>query len=252
MEVHHHPDLHHRRKKFREYLLEFVMIFLAVSLGFMAESLRENIGDKEKERQYIVSLVNDLKADTSNMIHAIDSNRMKIDSLKAMMALSRKSLSDKDVRKSLYYYSAVWVGRIYSFGNQDATMMQLKNGGGLRLIRRDHVADSIALYDNELKDVFAAGELYREAYTEALQATQEVIDYTVYNDSAYEEVWHGKPALLLPLVTEDPQKIHLLYNKIDFEIGATRNFINNLQELLPGAIRLIGFLQQKYDLDQGD
>jgi len=144
------------------------------------------------------------------------------------------------------------VGRIYSFGNQDATMMQLKNGGGLRLIRRDHVADSIALYDNELKDVFAAGELYREAFTEALQATQEVIDYTVYNDSAYEEVWHGKPALLLPLVTEDPQKIHLLYNKIDFEIGATRNFINNLQELLPGAIRLIGFLQQKYDLDQGD
>jgi hypothetical protein len=41
MEVHHHPDLHHEKKKFKEYLLEFVMIFLAVTLGFFAETIRE-------------------------------------------------------------------------------------------------------------------------------------------------------------------------------------------------------------------
>jgi len=34
MEVHHHPDLHHRKKKFKEYVLECLMIFLAVTLGF--------------------------------------------------------------------------------------------------------------------------------------------------------------------------------------------------------------------------
>jgi hypothetical protein len=50
MEVHHHPDLHHNRKHFREYFLEFLMIFLAVTMGFLAESLREHFGDKEKER----------------------------------------------------------------------------------------------------------------------------------------------------------------------------------------------------------
>jgi hypothetical protein len=249
MEVHHHPDLHHNRKKFREYLLEFVMIFLAVSLGFIAESLRENIGDREKEKQYIVSLVNDLKADTANITHAINSNMKKMDSLKAMMGLSRKSLGDKEVRKSLYKYTALWVGRFYMFGSQDATMMQLKNGGGLRLIRRDHVADSIALYDNELKDVLAAGELYREAYMGGLNAAHEVIDYTAYDDPAFEDVWQGTPKVLLPLVTEDPQKMHLLYNKIDFEIGATRNYINNMKDRLPIMARLIGFLKQEYDLD---
>jgi hypothetical protein len=61
MEVHHHPDLHHRRKKFKEYLLEFFMIFLAVSMGFIAENVREGIGDREKERHYVESLVNNLK-----------------------------------------------------------------------------------------------------------------------------------------------------------------------------------------------
>jgi hypothetical protein len=249
MEVHHHPDLHHNRKKFREYLLEFVMIFLAVSLGFIAESLRENIGDKEKERQYIVSLINDLKVDTSNMTQAIDSNMKKMDSMTAMTSLSRKSLADKEVRKSLYMYTSLWVGRYYMFGSQDATMMQLKNGGGLRLIRRDHVADSIALYDNEIKDVLAAGELYRQAYIGGLNAAQEIIDYTVYNDPAFDDVWQGTPKLLLPLVTDEPQKVHLFYNKIDFEIGATRNYINNMNERLPDMVRLIAFLQKEYDLD---
>jgi len=40
MEVHHHPDLHHKPKKWKEYFLEFLMIFLAVTLGFFAESYR--------------------------------------------------------------------------------------------------------------------------------------------------------------------------------------------------------------------
>jgi hypothetical protein len=35
MEVHHHPDLHHKPKKWKEYFLEFLMIFLAVTLGFL-------------------------------------------------------------------------------------------------------------------------------------------------------------------------------------------------------------------------
>lgn len=42
MEVHHHPDLHHKPKKQKEYLLEFLMIFLAVTMGFIAENIREH------------------------------------------------------------------------------------------------------------------------------------------------------------------------------------------------------------------
>jgi hypothetical protein len=39
MEVHHHPDV--EKKSFKEYLLEGLMIFIAVSLGFFAEQIRE-------------------------------------------------------------------------------------------------------------------------------------------------------------------------------------------------------------------
>src|ERR1700719_365034 len=63
MEVHHHPDLHHRKKHIREYFLEFLMIFLAVTLGFFAENLREQIKDHRLVRQSLQSLKQDLRAD---------------------------------------------------------------------------------------------------------------------------------------------------------------------------------------------
>src|SRR5471030_2534971 len=57
MEVHHHPQLDHKPKPWKEYLLEGLMIFLAVFMGFIAESLREHIGDRERETLYMESLV---------------------------------------------------------------------------------------------------------------------------------------------------------------------------------------------------
>ncbi|MGN6246796.1 MAG: hypothetical protein ACTHNG_00485 [Ginsengibacter sp.] len=58
MEVHHHP--HVEKKNFKEYFLEFLMIFLAVTLGFFAENIRENIVKREKEKHYIENIIADL------------------------------------------------------------------------------------------------------------------------------------------------------------------------------------------------
>ena len=61
MEVHHHPDLHHKSKKWKEYFLEFLMIFLAVTTGFIAENLREHIKDNSEIRNDMQSMVADLQ-----------------------------------------------------------------------------------------------------------------------------------------------------------------------------------------------
>ena len=75
MEVHHHPDLHLKPKRWKEYFLEFLMIFLAVTMGFFAESLRENINNKERLHNYIQSLVSDLKSDLSMYDSSIAFNK---------------------------------------------------------------------------------------------------------------------------------------------------------------------------------
>src|SRR6478736_4946325 len=67
MDVHHHPDMHHKPKPWKEYFLEFIMIFIAVTLGFFAESYREHLVSKGKEKEIITALYNDLKNDTANL-----------------------------------------------------------------------------------------------------------------------------------------------------------------------------------------
>src|SRR5580692_3822419 len=62
MEVHHHPDLKHKKKRWTGYFLEFLMIFLAVTLGFLAENLREHISEKDRAEIYAQSLIADFRA----------------------------------------------------------------------------------------------------------------------------------------------------------------------------------------------
>src|SRR3569833_3457068 len=47
------------------------MIFLAVTMGFFAESLREHIANKEKENRIIASLIRDKKKDTATLNNMI-------------------------------------------------------------------------------------------------------------------------------------------------------------------------------------
>ena len=51
MEVHKHPHHVTHKKKWGEYLLEFLMLFLAVFLGFVAENIREHKVEREREKE---------------------------------------------------------------------------------------------------------------------------------------------------------------------------------------------------------
>ena len=71
MEVHKLPHHVTHKKKWPEYLLEFLMLFLAVFLGFIAENIRETSVEHHKEKQFIISLMNDIKADTARIKNII-------------------------------------------------------------------------------------------------------------------------------------------------------------------------------------
>ena len=63
MEVHHHA--HTERKKWTHYFWEFLMLFLAITLGFFVENQREHFIE-HREKKYIQNLVHDLARDTVN------------------------------------------------------------------------------------------------------------------------------------------------------------------------------------------
>ncbi len=99
MEVHHHPEV--EKKGFKEYILEGLMIFLAVTMGFFAESMRENITNGEHVKQLTMQLVRDLKNDTANLQENIVYERMlnkREDSLFTLLQQPLKKIDTKEMQ----------------------------------------------------------------------------------------------------------------------------------------------------------
>jgi hypothetical protein len=79
MEVHRHPNV--EKKNFKEYFLEFLMIFLAVTMGFFAESIRESISDNSKEKEYTVSIIEDMKKDSATLAHVLNKTLASLENI---------------------------------------------------------------------------------------------------------------------------------------------------------------------------
>src|SRR5687768_3128800 len=77
MEVHHHGHVH-EKKKWKEYVFQFFMLFLAVFCGFLAEYQLEHKIERDKEKEYIHSMAEDLKNDTLSLGNAIRRNMEQI------------------------------------------------------------------------------------------------------------------------------------------------------------------------------
>jgi hypothetical protein len=147
MEVHHHPHVDfdsHRKKNFKEYFLEFLMIFLAVTMGFFAESIREHLGDRSKEREYLSSMVSELQYDTTQYSHLVQELtylRPILDSL---------YVNAKDAKRFNYVLLGKWNTPVNeqttTYEPSLTTIEQLKSSGNLRLIDDKIIARQIVGY----------------------------------------------------------------------------------------------------------
>lgn len=141
MEVH-HPH-HHGPKKWNEHFLEFLMLFLAVTLGFFAENLRDQYIEKERAHEYLLHL----ESDVDNNIHFIDSLIVKDNQLirkfdSAFLYLATATTLDVD---SLYINIPVNVNRFLS---KNDTYEQMKSSGSLRYVKDQRLLDLILDYSN--------------------------------------------------------------------------------------------------------
>ena len=145
MEVHHHS--HTSRKKWTHYFWEFLMLFLAVTLGFFVENQREHYIEHQREVKFIRSLASDLNADIARLTEVVQLRERRSFMLDSFVLLVNKP-DAASFANYLYYYNS-FATRVMSFRFTpvDGTMQQLKNAGNLRLIRKTNVSDSILAYD---------------------------------------------------------------------------------------------------------
>ncbi len=147
MEVHHHTHPGHQQKTWKDYFWEFLMLFLAVFCGFLAEYQLEHKIEKEKGTEYVKSFREDLCKDTAILQLNIETlKRISIagDSLVKVLQDNRVLLPE-DLKK-LYDYNISSLAGFTASPLTDRTSVQLKNSGGMRLITEKKIIDGIIDY----------------------------------------------------------------------------------------------------------
>jgi hypothetical protein len=158
MEVHAHT--HTPRKKWTHYFWEFLMLFLAVTLGFFVENQREHYVEHQRAKIFAESLVEDLQTDTSE-IHLSSIN---IDSFLIVTDIFFAELNKPRSLQSDSILQVIGAKYIYEFNFFDATMgnyEQVKNSGALRYFKQ-YLVKKFTVYETGAKKLTQEKQNYIE------------------------------------------------------------------------------------------
>lgn len=249
MEVHAHT--HTARKKWTHYLWEFLMLFLAVFCGFLAENQREHLVEHNREKQYVESMIEDLKTDSSLIVLIIKFNKQQVSGFDSVLQnIYHKPYTDSSLR-TLYYLKETYTLVRSKMRFSRGTISQLKNSGGLRLIRNRAVADSIIKYDiitervdGQAEGVDIAGQKLLDVSVKVFDG-ENVLDYN--SSSNYRDILSLNKKF--SLLTNDERLIKEYANLAKFKKDVTVNYLgqlSNLQRRIPGIIQ---FLKKEYHVE---
>ena len=250
MEVHAHthPDSYRdKRKKWTHYFWEFLMLFLAVFCGFLAEYQLEHKIEKNREKQYMHSMIKDLNTDLANMSLTLAEKETMIkigDSITQIFILGNQ---DQRTGK-VYYYARNFSTLKNLFLMTDGTLRQLKNSGGLRLIRKFNIVDSLQSYDNIYQQFIVTQENEVDYLMQYRDMMGKIFDVKVFDGmvKTYPDVLmpEGNP----PLFGTDKQQINDYLLKIHLLKRTKLAEIYYLEQLRYKATNLLSLIKKEYHL----
>jgi hypothetical protein len=245
MEVHHHPNV--EKKGFKEYILEGLMIFIAVTLGFFAENLREHIKDNKEVRQSMQSLESDLKSDVAMYDSSIAINIKNCNMIDTLISL----LSQKKETGKIYFLARKLTTGAGIFTPDSKTFEQLKSTGGLRLIENQKNMDSINAYYQLLKYFDFWSNLQRQRINDVVAGNDKLFDGTVFF-SIYKELEKSDmqiPQDNPPLLSNDPLVINSIVIHYQYLYGILKIINRKAAEASKQANMLANLLQKEYHLE---
>jgi hypothetical protein len=134
MEVHAHT--HGERKKWTHYLWEFVMLFLAVFCGFLAEYQLEHKIERDRAKELASSFYDELKSDSAALSTVKNFRERKHVALKYLQAYFQDSsiINCSGTFTIQLMYGFFTISPSF-FQPWDAILDQLKNSGSLRYFK---------------------------------------------------------------------------------------------------------------------
>jgi hypothetical protein len=253
MEIQHPHHVTHK-KKWSEYLIEFIMLFLAVFLGFLTENFREHHIEKERAKQYIKSFYGDLRTDTARISFYTNFDNVKLAALDNLAACyDTISKNTKETSCLLDVIKNSVINR--PFMMTERTLNQLFNAGGFRLLQKQD-ADSIIAYQKEFNNFHDfQTTIFQEAQDNVRNTFNLLVDFkanaqmfkpqntrliTTFDDT---DITHPL------LFSGDKVLLNKYFNELQLYYRITYNHRGMLLTLKENQIRLIKYFENKYHFE---
>ena len=253
MEVHHHS--HTSRKKWTHYFWEFLMLFLAVFCGFLAEYQLEHKIERDRAKEYARALYDDIVSDTANLSSTIQNLKKLISYEDTLISLLDEMIIHKKKipEAKLYYYVLRSLGGSL-LSLKTSTLNQLKNSGTLRLFKNKKLVRLVTEYDQAINNESSRGDDNQYTRDEQTKCFRQVFNYT--NITRVETLLMEHPAsrdsvlnLEMALLNRDEKSLSDLSYAIRFRIfNLQRRVDKYYSEPLETGIKLLGALKEEYKL----
>jgi len=246
MEVHHHPNV--EKKNFKEYLLEGLMIFLAVTLGFFAEGYREHLSDCAKEKQYIQSLIADLNNDQQVLAQHISQVQSGVSMMDSLISILDNPSVIDDKTGELYYLARL-APRLYPLTTNNRTFEQLKNSGNFRLIRDLNTSNKIMEYYEKFPLINLLESINETEFTEYKKVAAKIFDPAVLvrMEGSNTGVMRINDNPLLR--TKDNELLQELSVFAVYMHGTKKGVLGTDEEIKAEGAALITFLKNEYHIE---
>ncbi len=242
MEVHHHS---HHPKKWKEYITEFIMLFAAVTLGFFAENQREHLIEGNREKQYMQSLYEDLRKDTTILNNLIRYDTIQTAKLDTTNQLLIENRWDIDKIKLLYRLNLKTAGTI-RYNLSERTSAQLKNAGGMRLVESQELSNKISEY-------WVKSENLKEynTFVDELKFKAREMSYSIFDQKYYKDVSKGIVADNAQLMIKDNITLTEYSNRLNHINNSMKNvLLPSIERHYKRAVELLSILKKEYKINE--
>lgn len=256
MEVHHHA--HTERKKWTHYLWEFLMLFLAVFCGFLAENLREHVQETKKEKKYISLLMQDIALDTTKLHEIYERFDLANRSVDTLIGLLKSN--ERNINSCKIYNLATKVPLNYrAIESHDQSFQQLKSSGNLRLIRNNKIVTDIGSYYQQYYDLNNGGpaQMLFQNRHDVYLFTHELFDMRTFEkmlrsfkDSSFRHLINldsceEKPVLL----SNDPMIINKICGRYFYLSMSAKAVMVWIKDMFQTADSLLANIKREYHLE---
>lgn len=238
--------------KGKDYIFQFLMLFLAITAGFFVENKRGQYIENQNEKQYARSLYEDLKTDTAVIQRVLTYKIWSSEKMDSLLNILQSGKIEEN-NELIYYFERLMIINDL-FTSQDVTYKQLQSSGNFRFFDNNELYREISDYYNLYNRYLSIIENTNIEHNTLTEMEARLFDAgdlaSLYNPNPVNaNTVYLRPMKKFKPLNQDPFYLNYFYIKAADRNELLKSSVTWLSWLKDKSTKILLNLKQEYDLD---